>query len=34
MSQATDYVLELDDTPVAMRTRPASARTNIDEIRY
>ncbi|MBV4492788.1 alkaline phosphatase family protein [Pseudomonas oryzicola] len=34
MRQANDYVLELDGTPVAVRTRPASARLNIEEIRY
>lgn len=34
MRQANDYVLELDGTPVAVRTRPASTQLNIEEIRY
>ncbi len=34
MRQANDYVLKLDETPVAVRTRPASTPLDIEEIRY
>lgn len=34
MRQANDYVLELDDTPVAVRTRPASKPFILEEISY